>query len=128
MQNLSNEEFLRVIYQNNEIIRTTNPIQFDTIQEGHIEILPDEIINIHLFDNLNHLSDEDKEYCTTRNCHFDEITIFKENPDRPVQDEADVCSMRSLSREDFIKELRNLKITEIYVNGELVDKNKLVLT
>ena len=40
----------------------------------------------------------------------------------------DSCSMRSLSREDFIKELRNLKITEIYVNGELVDKDKLVLT
>jgi hypothetical protein len=97
-------------------------VKIESLKQGYIEILPDGKIYVHLFDTLDFAYDGDK------NIKFEKIVEHPIDPNYGIQDEADICSLYTLSKEDFLKELGTLNITKLCVNGELVDKNKLVLT
>lgn len=94
-------------------------IELVSLVTGHIEILANNDVHVHLFDIID--SDH------INNVGFDKIIEHKVDPNHEVIDEADISSCYSLSRKRFIKELKILKITTIRLNGDLIDREKLVL-
>lgn len=99
--------------------QTSEPIiiKSESLMQGYIEIMADGCVNIHLFDTL------DFAYPDAKIITFEKIIEHKQNPDRPAEDEADICSAVDLTREKFIKEISTLDITTARINGELVDKS-----